>query len=170
MDEWADIVRQYSPLVRKTAYRLLGNGADAADCLQEVFLNAIRSYRPNDVRSWLGLLRRLTTCRAVDMLRQRLREAGRVSDLADWTAVPCTKPGPGQAAEDRELAAQLRLCLAQLPAQQAEVFCLACVEDLGHDEIAEHLGLAAGNVRVLLHRARARLRKLLPAPEASAER
>ena len=170
MDGWADIVRQYSPLVRKTAYRLLGNHADAADCLQEVFINAVTAYRPDDVRNWLGLLRRLTTCRAVDMLRQRLRRAGRISDLADWTALPCTKPSPGQSVEDQELAAQLRRCLAQLPEQQAEVFCMACVDELGHDEIAEHLGITAGNVRVLLHRARARLRELLPAPEASAER
>lgn len=170
MDSWSDIVRQYSPLVRKSAYRLLGNDADAADCLQEVFMNAVTSYRPSDVRNWLALLRRLTTCRAVDMLRQRLRQVGRVSDLADWTAVPCTKPGPGQSAEDRELAAQLRRCLALLPEQQAEVFCMACIEDLSHDEIAEHLGIATGNVRVLLHRARARLRELLPASEASAER
>jgi len=170
MDEWADIMRQYSPLVRKTAYRLLGNRADAADCVQEVFINAVNSYRPEGVRNWLGLLQRLTTCRAVDMLRERLRRTGRTSDLADWAAVPCRRAGPGQSAEEQELAAQLRCCLAQLPAQQAEVFCLACIEDLSHDEIADHLGTSAGNVRVLLHRARARLRELLPAPEASAER
>lgn len=102
------------------------------------------------------------------MPRQRLRHIGRAGELADWTAVPSTRPSPEQSAEDRELAARLRRGLAQLPGQQAEVFCMACIEDLGHDEIAEHLGITTGNVRVLLHRAR--LRELLPAPEASTER
>jgi len=168
MDDWPEIVRQHGPLVRKTACRLLGNDADAADCFQEVFINALRSYRPEDVRNWPGLLQRLTTCRALDMLRQRLRRTARTCDLADWTAVACTNPGPRQLAQDRELAAQLRRSLARLPPQQAEVFCLACVEDLSHDAIAEHLGTTAGNVRVLLHRARTRLRELLTAPGAPA--
>lgn len=34
MERWADIVRQYGPLGRQTAYRLLGNDADAADCFK----------------------------------------------------------------------------------------------------------------------------------------
>ncbi len=167
MNGWQEIVHQYGPVVRRIACRLLGNDADAADCVQEVFISVIRSYRPGDVRNWPGLLSKMATCRALDMLRQRLRQTAKTSQTTDWTAVPCSRAGPDKSAENRELAARLRRLLPQLPPQQAEVFCLAHLEDLGHDEIAQQLGITPGNVRVLLHRARARLRKLLAAPETA---
>ncbi|MBN1491021.1 MAG: sigma-70 family RNA polymerase sigma factor [Phycisphaerae bacterium] len=170
MDHWADIVRQYSPLLRKTAYRMLGNDADAADCMQDVFVRAITLGQRQEVRNWFGLLRQMAVCRAMDMLRERLRRTGTSFDSVDWTAVPCPNPGPMQSAEARELAGRLRLSLAQLPAQQAEVFCLVCVEGLSHEDTAAHLGTTSGNVRVLLHRARERLRRVFPAFEAPAER
>ncbi len=169
MQEWPDIVRQYSPLVRKTAYRLLGNHADAADCMQEVFISAIKWDRCHQATNWVGLLRRITICRAMDMLRGRLRRTERSFTPGDWTTVPCLSPGPAQSAEDRELAARLRQCLPQLPGAQAEVFCLVCIEELTSEEAAAHLGLTGANVRVLLHRARARLRDLLALSQTPAE-
>jgi RNA polymerase sigma-70 factor (ECF subfamily) len=169
MDQWPDIVRQYSPLVRKTAYRLLGNHADAADCVQEVFISALKSYPFNEVDNWLGLLRRMTVCRAVDMLRDRFRRTARSIEPGDGTAVPCPHAGPAQSAEDRDLAIRLRQLIAQLPPQQAEVFSLICIEELSCEEAATHLGTTCGNVRVLLHRARAKLRELLAASQTPAE-
>ena len=61
--------------------------------------------------------------------------------------------------------ARLRKALAQLPTQQAEVFCLRSINDLSYREIAGQLDLKTSAVGVLLHRARSRLRELLgPAP------
>jgi RNA polymerase sigma-70 factor (ECF subfamily) len=66
--------------------------------------------------------------------------------------------GPAQA---DELAARLREAIALLPQQQAEVFCLHAFEELSDRQIARQLNITAGHVRVLLHRARVRLRELL---------
>jgi RNA polymerase sigma-70 factor (ECF subfamily) len=50
---------------------------------------------------------------------------------------------------------------AELPPRDRALLWLAYVEEHNHQEIASALGLARGSVKVLLSRARARLRKLL---------
>ena len=50
---------------------------------------------------------------------------------------------------------------AQLTPRDRALLWLAYVEEHNHQEIASALGLARGSVKVLLSRARARLRKLL---------
>jgi RNA polymerase sigma-70 factor (ECF subfamily) len=56
---------------------------------------------------------------------------------------------------------QIRVELANLPGKQAEVFWLSHVEELTHQEISDSMAIPPGEVRVLLHRARSRLRDLL---------
>ena len=48
-----------------------------------------------------------------------------------------------------------------LPARQQEVIVLRDVEGLGAAEVCHLLGLTEGNQRVLLHRARSRVRRAL---------
>ena len=161
MTNWAEIVRRHRGVVWQTAFRLLGNRADAADCFQETFLAALELSRRQRVRNWPALLRRLCTCRALDELRRRLRVAGRREDPGDWSAVASLNPGPVQQAQAAELSAQLREALTDLPERQAEVFCLRFVSDLSYREIARQLGLRTSAVGALLHRARSRLREVL---------
>jgi RNA polymerase sigma-70 factor (ECF subfamily) len=161
MHDWPKIVTRHKAVVWQTAYRLLGNHADAADCLQETFVAAMEVSRKQRVRNWAGLLQQLATRRALDRLRQRKRRADRHDDLADWSTVACSNPGPAQDAEEAELAAMLRRALAQLPAQQAEVFSLRQLNELSYREIGEQLGIEVNEVGVLLHRARTRLKVLL---------
>ena len=51
--------------------------------------------------------------------------------------------------------------LAELTPRDRALLWLAYVEEYNHEEIASALGLARGSVKVLLSRARTRLRKLL---------
>jgi RNA polymerase sigma-70 factor (ECF subfamily) len=103
----------------------------------------------------------LATARALDLLRARCRERGRIEPLAEPAAAPSRDAGPSQIAEAAELAERLRTALAELPSDQAAVFCLTCVDKLSYREIAERLELTTNAVGVLLHRARRRLRELL---------
>jgi len=167
MADWQTIVSRHSGPVWQTAYRLLGNREEASDCFQETFLTALELSRRQKVRNWPALLTRLCTCRAMDQLRKRLRGAGPASGLDDWSAVPCTNPGPVELAQAAELSARLRLALAKLPDQQAEVFCMRCLNDLSYRDIARQLGLTTSAVGVLLHRARSHLRELLSRPVGS---
>jgi RNA polymerase sigma-70 factor (ECF subfamily) len=165
MPDWQEIIERDGKSVWKTAYRLLGNRADADECFQEAFLSALEVSRREEVQHWRALLQRLAAVRAVDLLRRRYRH-GAGPPVADWDALPGPAPMPSQVAEDSELAERLRTALGCLPPKQAEVFCLHHLEDWSYQETARHLAISVDSVGVLLHRARKRLRRLL---EASAE-
>jgi RNA polymerase sigma-70 factor (ECF subfamily) len=161
MTDWADIVAQYGPLVWRTAHRLLRNEADASDCFQRTFLAALELARGEAVRHWPALLKRLAAARALECLRQRRRDANRVAALRERSLPDRGAGAPLQAVQASELAEHLRLALSGLDHQQAHVFCLACLEGLSYQEIAEQLGLTVSHVGVLLHRARATLQERL---------
>jgi RNA polymerase sigma-70 factor (ECF subfamily) len=160
MTDWPNIVGECGPAVWKTLRRLLGHVADADDCFQNVFLSALELSRTQTVRHWPALLHQLAIRRALERLRQRYRESHRVQPLGDLSPVDRKIVQPDGAAQAGELAEWLRQALSQLDVRQAEVFCLACLEDLSYAEIAERLELSVNHVGVLLNRARAALRKM----------
>lgn len=133
-------------------YRVTRNAADADDILQEAFCRL------------LGTARELTTeeqCRkyvfriasnlVVDRWRLQQREMVSELDGARLTAAP----QPLDEGKDA-----MRMLASLFPRERALLW-LAHVEGYSHDEIAQALGLARGSVRVLLFRARKRLRDLL---------
>lgn len=63
----------------------------------------------------------------------------------------------------RETRQVIEDAIATLPPRQQEVITLRDVEGLDSAEVAEHLGVSEGNQRVLLHRARAKVRTALEA-------
>lgn len=160
MPDWQDLMKRDGKAVWQTAYRLLGNRADADECFQEAFLAALEVSRREEVQHWGSLLRRLAAVRAVDRLRQRYRRHPG-PQVADWDALPGPARMPSQVAEDAELGERLRAALALLPAKQAQVFCLHHLEEWSYQETAAHLAISVDSVGVLLHRARHRLRELL---------
>jgi RNA polymerase sigma-70 factor, ECF subfamily len=159
--DWQAIITEHGPAVWQTAYRLLGNDADAADCFQETFVSALEVCRRQPVRNFSSLLVRLATTRAIDQLRRRFRRSrGHSSSdvgAAEQKATPC----PSQQAQDRELAGRVRQLVSQLPPQEAQAFCLRYLNDLSYREIADELGVNTSAAGVLLHRAKTRLREAL---------
>ena len=169
--EWPAIVREHGPIVWKTAYRLLGHDADAADCFQETFLSAMDVARRQQVENWPGLLKRLATARALDLLRRRMREVHRRTSGICWDQMAASGQGPVQEALENELGDRLRAALCELAPQQGMAFCLRWLSELSYEEIASELGLSVDAVGVTLHRARARLQELLgPATRREDER
>lgn len=158
MIDWQSIINKHGPIVWKTAYRLLGNHTDAADCLQETFVSALEVAKRQRVRNFPALLVRLATTRAIDRLRQRFRESRFCANKTDLAAVPSANPGPAQKAQNRELAARLRQSLSRLPQQEAQVFCLRYLNDMSYRQIAKELDIKTKTAGVLLHRARTKLR------------
>jgi len=157
--DWQVIIKKHGPLVWKTTYRLLANHTDAADCFQETFVSALEVSRRQPVRNFPALLARLATARAIDRLRQRSHQPLSNTEDASWIAVPSANPGPVQQAQQDELAARLRKALGQLPPQEAQVFCLRYLNDMSYRQIAKQLGIKTNAAGVLLHRARAKLRR-----------
>ncbi len=160
MPDWQEILSRDGPAVWRTAYRLLGNQADADECFQEACLAGLEVSRRETVHNWRALLQRLAVARSVDRLRSRKRARLDLA-TAELLQVQDGLPLPPQDLEDAELASELRLVLGQLPARQAEAFCLHHIEDCSYQEVACALGISVDSVGVLIHRARKRLRKLL---------
>ena len=154
---------QEGPEVWRTAYRIVGNRADADECFQEAFLAAWEVASRGPVKQWRALLKHLVAARAVDRLRRRFRRQPD-EGVSDWDVFQSPDPPPSKAVEDAELSTQLREALASLPPKQAEAFCLQVLEGWSYSEIAERIDETTDAVGVLLHRARKRLRRLLSPP------
>ena len=163
MTDWSQIVQQHGPMVWRTAHRLVNNESDAADCFQRAFVSALKLEGTQTIRNWPALLKRLVIARALECLRQRYRESTRRSALPEEAVIDRKMIGPLQAAQTTELAQHLREALAELDGQQAQVFCLACLEGFSYQEIAEQLGVTVNHVGVLLYRARSSLQGRLRA-------
>lgn len=157
---WPEIVREHGPAVWRTVYRLIADQEDAAECYQEVFLDAVRLSRSQPVENWGALLTTLATRRGVDRLRQRVSQRGQPS-TSDVSGIADRRQQSIDDVMDAELIDRLRVALARLPEHQAEAFWLSSMEQQTYDEIAEHLSLSVEHVGVLLHRARAKLRETL---------
>ena len=157
--DWQIIIKKHGPAVWQTSYRLLGNHEDAADCFQETFVSALDFCRRHRVRNFSGLLARLATARAIDQLRRRFRRAQSEENFDDYSTVKSEYPCPSQQLQQKELTAVLRKLLSKLPTQEAQVFCLRYLNDMSYQQIAHELDIKANTAGVLLHRARAKLRK-----------
>jgi RNA polymerase sigma-70 factor (ECF subfamily) len=160
MIDWEGILSRDGPAVRRTAWRVLGNRADADEVYQEAFLAAVEYSRKHEVSHWRALLQRLATVRAIDKLRQRMRRRGREEILRD-DSIESSDVTPSQSSENAELSAKLRAALTKISPKQAEVFCLFHLDGWSYPEIAEHLAISSDVVGVWLHRARGQLRELL---------
>lgn len=156
MTDWEQIVRGYGPFVFRLARRITGRDDDADDVVQEVFMEVYRFHQREVIREWQGMFRRKTTQRALDRLRRRRPVAS-----IDAIDIPSRSDCPVQAAMMRELASRLRCAIAELPQQQANVFCLRYFDGQSNAEIAQSLEMTPGAVATALHKARQRLTLVL---------
>ena len=148
-------------------YRITGSAADAEDLVQETFARALAKPPPDTTAPWRPWLARVATRLAIDALRRRRTRRY----VGPWLPTPIeTPPGivHGQLAHpepDAEARYGLResISFAFLRALEAlEPLPRATVvlrDVLGYSgpETAQILEVSPGNVRVILHRARAAL-------------
>ncbi len=143
----------YHGLVFRTAYRITGNAADAEDVLQTIFLRLLRRQQPATVfESEERYFRRSAVNASIDLIRTRKTE-GNVP-LTEGEAAPAS-------AATADLREGLRLALAGLNPQSAEIFALRYFEDFTNRQIAKALGISQVLVAVKLHRARQQLQAQL---------
>ena len=159
---WQAAVQEHGPKVWNIAWKILGNEADAADCFQEVFLKAVQVNGQEDIRNLPALLRCITTQRAIDMLRRKRSGPNITAGMdASMQLEDNRSLKPDDRLRRMELADQLRRALAQLPAQEAEVFYLKVLDEFSYRQIADYLQIKENYVGVLLNRARTKLQTLL---------
>jgi len=131
--------------------------ADVEDLMQEAFIRALT--RPMELRgrrSTFAWLRRLLRNLAIDHIRHEDVERRARARLALHLRVQgLTSTALEDVHWDREIVALLE----HLPPKYGEVVRRVDLEDASIEQVARELGLTEGNVRVRLHRGRAKLRE-----------
>lgn len=165
MAEPAVIQRLYdlhAPGVRRYLARLVGE-AEAEDLAHDVFEKAQRALHTHRAEARLSTwLYRIATHSAIDRLRSR---AARQREVARLHSAPPEGPAEGPR-PDREIdRLETRACvldhIGRLPPSEKAAILLADLGGLTDRGTAEALGVSVGAVKIRLHRARRRLRKLL---------
>jgi RNA polymerase sigma-70 factor (ECF subfamily) len=127
-----------------------GNATDADDALQETFLavhaGVARFRGEARLSTWVHRIAIRTSIR----VRARRRPAADVHEVDP----PARESDPVAAAE---LGQRIAEAMDRLPAQHRVVISLFAVEELGHAQIAEILGIPEGTVWSRLHAARKQL-------------
>lgn len=155
------LARRYAKRAFAVANRLLQNGADAEDIVQDSFISAVRAMDSFDTDRPFGpWFMRIVVNKSLTAIRSRAAEAGHVrgSALMETDAVVGSSESAGERAEIRE---RFSAALQLLPERQQLIVQLSDVEGFTSAEIAGQLAIPSGTVRWLLHQARATLREAL---------
>jgi RNA polymerase sigma-70 factor, ECF subfamily len=165
-----DALLRYRPVFYRSAFRYLGNAADAEDAVQDALLSAykhIGQFRGQArISTWLSAI---VINSALMQLRRRSRQPQVSLDgqnpeqgshaLCD--RLPDRGPTPEEACRGAELAEHIHRLVRQLSPTLRRTFQLRELDGLTIRETANVLGMAEGTVKAQLARARTRLRLLV---------
>lgn len=160
-----ELYRRLAPRVRLYGLRHLRDAAAADDLVQDALLMSFEMLRAGKVRQpdlfasfVLGTCRRIVAgVRRGEARRQRLLERFG-PDLAPAANVP---PHAVEAPIDLD---RLTGCLERLPLRERSVVVMSFYVEAASERIGAELGMTPGNVRVVRHRALARLRSCMEGP------
>jgi RNA polymerase sigma-70 factor, ECF subfamily len=157
------LYREHHDRVYRLAYRVTGNLMDAEDVLQTVFLRLSRRETIDLEPSPASYLNRAAVNASLDLLRQRGRSP--LIQIDDLSSLPIGNGqlDPESSRAREELRETIRRAISRLGERSAAMFVLKYFEGYGNQEIGELMGTSPMVVGVLLHRARARVRKELGA-------
>jgi len=156
---FTELVIRYQRPIYNAAYRVLGNGEDASDIAQVVFLRVAEHLDDYDPRfrffSWIY---RIALNESLNLLRRNGRE-DRLDDELDTPAGENT--GPESLASGAELSRRVQGALMKMRSDDRTVLTLRHFSECSYREIGEILDLDEKRVKSRLFEARQRLRVLL---------
>jgi RNA polymerase sigma-70 factor (ECF subfamily) len=151
-----ELVQRYEQRLLYYIRRIVGDGRESSDVLQEVWLRVflkLASLRaPEAFRVWLYKI-------AHDETVSHLRRRSKQRPLIDEDAPLPPGVDPCNDVETLENAELVHHALERLSQPHREVLTLRFLEDLGLAEIAEIVGCELGTVKSRLHYARISLRE-----------
>lgn len=172
---WSELTGE-RPFLMRLARMQLSSPADAEDAVQETLLAGAAGWpgfqRTSSVRSWLtGILR----FKIIDAIRSRRAQTHRFESISEqemafnidalFTAEDAWHPAvfvdsvcASVMVERRQLLDLVEICMSRLPEQTAQLFLMREYLGMELPEIEQTCTISSGNLRVLLYRARMRLR------------
>jgi RNA polymerase sigma-70 factor (ECF subfamily) len=160
LEAFGSLYRRRAGMVVSAVARSVHDPDTVADLVQETFLRALTKLgdlrEPERFASWLYSI-------AQNVAMDYLRLAGRtvpVAELgADVASADADSTGALLAVELRELARVVRSAVGGLSTRDAAALRLVTDLDAGPADIAAAFGITTGAAKVLVHRARRRLRE-----------
>ncbi|HVA66847.1 MAG TPA: sigma-70 family RNA polymerase sigma factor [Elusimicrobiota bacterium] len=164
------LIREHTPALLAAGFAMGFSQADAEELAQETFsafLEALERFEGHSqLKTYLfGILYN----KAADWRRKRRKEESldasveeefekRFNAAGMWSAPP---KGPEELALNAEMQALIEQCAQGLSASQRTAFFLKEAEGESAEEICNVLGVSYTNLRVLMYRARIKLRECL---------
>ena len=163
------LVNTYTQPLMAGAFAMGFPEVDAEELVQETFVAFLSAIDRFEGRSQLKTyLFGILYNKAADMRKKQHREDSldeiqedyekRFDDKGMWSKPP---QGPEDSALTKEIQATIEKCAENLSASQRTAFFLREVEGESPEAICNVLGVSYTNLRVLMHRARMRLRECL---------
>jgi RNA polymerase sigma-70 factor (ECF subfamily) len=161
------LFERYKTAILNFALRIVGNRADAEDVVSEVMTILLvkkDAYRPiAKFSTWIFTIARnscvnkLRKQKNVFSLWMHNNQSGEYEmlDVADQEALA------DHQIKDKEVSVEVRKAIEKLPETQREAIVLREYQNLSYEEISQILGCSLENVKVLIFRARERLRQEL---------
>jgi RNA polymerase sigma-70 factor (ECF subfamily) len=185
---FATLVDRHSPAMLRVALAHVPNRAAAEEAVQETWIAVMRGIDRFEGRSSLKtwIFRILTNVAMRSGARERrslpfsalaaAEDTGEPAVDPDrflpadhelypghWAVMPARWPTPEEGLLAGETRDVIAAAIAALPAAQRTVISLRDVEGWSAEEVREALEISAGNQRILLHRARSRVRNAIEA-------
>lgn len=158
-----ELYRTYSPMLLRRLMRWVGDTQQAEDCLQQVFLEALRSIEhfrgEGKLGSWLN---RIATHVVMDMFRQKQRMKALMERvLPQQEAGMLDQPPalPEQLFLREETRLWVRELLEKLSPQKRMVVLLCDLEGMSLEGASQQMGVPTGTVGSRLYHARRELQK-----------
>jgi RNA polymerase sigma-70 factor (ECF subfamily) len=162
---FGELVSRYQDRLYNTVLRLVVNGEDARDVVQEAFLHAYQSLHSFKGDSlFFTWLYRIAINTAISMKRKqkpmlRIQAIGDEKNAIDpLDSSEINRPDHAiQLAEEER---RVHDALSKLSAEHRAVLVMKDMDGIKYEEMAETLGVPVGTIRSRLHRARLELRDI----------
>jgi RNA polymerase sigma-70 factor (ECF subfamily) len=158
--DFYSIVEQFQSVVRRFINMTVKNQWVADDLTQETFIKAYKSIDSlediSKIKSWLI---RIAYNLCLDYLKTASKNKfDSLDSIEEFSAniLPI-----GKQLERNEMSQCVQEKMLLLPQSYRTILCLSDIAGLAHHEIAEVLEVNVGNVKVRLHRARAKMKEIL---------
>jgi RNA polymerase sigma factor (sigma-70 family) len=154
------LYQQYAKAMYNTCWRILNNGAEAEDVLQESFIEAFNNLPSFEYRSSFGgWLKQICVNRSINQLKKRKN---------NWIDIEKTESyfeadeyNSDEEAELEYKVLHIKNAIMQLPDGYRTVLSLYLLEGYDHEEIAGILKVAESTTRTQYMRAKQKLVQLL---------
>lgn len=152
------LYRRYADQMYSVVMMYAKDADDAADILQESFINVFRKLHDFRLESPLGAwIRRIVVNKALEHYRKKQRKRELIEELS-FEETPMV-----DGILERINASEIVRLVNDLPAKAAMILKLYAIEGYQHNEIAEMLDISEGTSKSQLNRARTLLKEKLVA-------